>query len=76
MRNFIFAIPLIIPAAFGGFLLFAPMKKLVQALSRMPLPMPKEKSFGYRALEIFWRGIGAVAWLFVLGAIYMLFIAH
>lgn len=76
MGKLIFAIPLIVPAAFGAFLLFTPMKKLVQSLSWMPLPMPEEKSFGYRALEIFWRGIGAVAWLFVAGAIYVIFTAR
>ena len=74
MVYIIASIAMIIPAIFGGYMLFTPMKKLIAGVAWMRLPMPEEGSTTHFALRCFWRGLGAVAWLFVAMMAYVLFI--
>lgn len=74
MNNLWFALPLIFPTAFGVYLLFAPMKKLLRDIAWMPFPWPREGNPGYVALQVFWRSIGAVALGSVAVILYILFL--
>ena len=68
------SIAILVPAAFGAYLLFTPMEKLIAGVAWMRLPMPKEGSSAHAVLRYFWRGIGVVALGFALFVFYMLFI--
>jgi hypothetical protein len=72
---YIFAlIVMLVPTVFGGYLLFAPMKKLIASVAWMRLPMPEEGTAAHFALQCFWRSIGVIAWLFAALMAYVLFI--
>ena len=58
------------PKTFDAFMLFTPMKKLMAEAARSKLPMPEEGTFGYTLLCCFWRGLGVVAWSYVLFVIF------
>ena len=64
---------LLIPAIFGAFMLFTPMKKLMAEAAWTKLPLPEEGTFGYKLLSCFWRGLGVVAWLFVIFVLFVIF---
>jgi len=74
MFYLISAIALLVPVLFGGYMLFTPMQRLIAGVAWMRLPMPKEGSSAYSVLRLFWRSIGAIAWVFAAFMLYMLLI--
>jgi hypothetical protein len=71
--NILVVLNLLIPTIFGAFMLFTPMKKLMAEAARSKLAMPEEGTFGYTLLCCFWRGLGVVAWLYVIFVVFVLF---
>ena len=67
------AIVLLVPALFGGYMLFTPMERLIAGVAWTRLPMPKEGTTAYALLRAFWRCIGVIAWMFVAFGLYLFF---
>ena len=47
------AIVLLVPALFGGYMLFTPMERLIAGVAWTRLPMPKEGTTAYALLRAF-----------------------
>jgi hypothetical protein len=65
------AVAVLIPTAFGLFLLLASADRLFRCVRWLPLP--QKGTLLYTALLTFWRAIGAFALLFALFLGYMTF---
>ena len=63
---------LLLPAAFGSFLLFGSADRLYRGVSWMPLPLPKKGTLLYTVLLTFWRVLGAIVLLCVVFMAYIL----
>jgi hypothetical protein len=62
---------LLVPAAFGSFLLFGSADRLYSGVSWMPLPLPEKDTLLHRLLLTLWRFIGIIV---LLSTIFMAYI--